>query len=162
MFHKKKQVANNKNGDNMANLFMKEKIIFFLVILIFTFLIFTKQENEKTIPVFSEDNYNTYIVDFKDDYITSKDLTNFQTIDAIYPYVDSKYSFDSHWYYIDKTISLDQNIKILIDKYKKIYDYNAFYNESVNIDINGIRIKKIRITTNNINKYNMYDITKYN
>ena len=116
--------------------------------------------------VFNEQEYNTYIVDFKDEYITTRNLEeSFKNeIEAIYPAFSDKYNsiLKNDWYYVDKTINFDKNLEILESKYKSIFQNNALSKENINIDLYGIKIGKIRVFTNSISKYRDYTIEKMN
>ena len=167
MFYKKKITGQTKNGDIMSRLFISEKVAIILIIISVLALIVTNiSKKDNAMTVFNEQEYNTYIVDFKDEYITTRNLEeSFKNeIEAIYPAFSDKYNsiLKNDWYYIDKTINFDKNLEILENKYKSIFQNNALSKENINIDLYGIKIGKIRVFTNSISKYRDYTIEKMN
>ena len=179
MFYKKKITGQTKNGDIMSRLFISEKVAIILIIISVLALIVTNiSKKDNAMTAFNEQEYNTYIVDFKDEYITTRNLEeSFKNeIEAIYPAFSDKYNsifnifslnflmiiLKNDWYYIDKTINFDKNLEILESKYKSIFQNNALSKENINIDLYGIKIGKIRVFTNSISKYRDYSIEKMN
>lgn len=145
----------------MSRLFISEKSAIILIIIsILILMISHVKKGDNTMTVFNEQEYNAYIVEFKDEYITTRNLKeSFKNeIEAIYPSFGEKYAniLQVDWYYIDKTISFNKNIKLLEDNYKSIFKNNALSDESINLDLYGVRISKIRVFTNNISKYSKY------
>ena len=140
-------------------------LIILIIISLITILFFKINNNSKTISVFNENNiYESYIIDFEDTYVTSKNIDNYisDEIEAIYPLIDKKYEsvVKSSWYNIDKLLNKDSNITKMEEYYEDIFNKNTWNEEAININLNGIRIKKVRVLTNNINKYKNYKIKK--
>ena len=140
-------------------------LIILIIISLITILFFKINNNSKTISVFNENHiYESYIIDFEDTYVTSKNIDNYisDEIEAIYPLIDKKYEsvVKSSWYNIDKLLNKDSNITKMEEYYEDIFNKNTWNEEAININLNGIRIKKVRVLTNNINKYKNYKIKK--
>lgn len=147
----------------MTRLFFSERILLFLLIGSLTILIistFFKMDNTVTVFNESNDNYEVYIIDFKNEYITTKNIdTIFKNdIEAVYTGISDKYNhiIDNNWYEMDKTIPFKRNIQNIEGLYKKKFGDNNLIKEKINIEINGIRLSKIRILTNKIDSYNRY------
>ena len=115
----------------------------------------------KVYPVFKENNlYETYIIYFDDNYITTKNIN-----DYIYDEIESIYLKDyknisSNWYNVNKKIGLEKSIENMEKKYKYLLKENSLNEDTIYIDINGIKISKAIILTNDINKYD-YRYEKY-
>ena len=123
------------------------------------------KNSDNILPVFNEyDSNKTYIVDVEGIGINTKNMKLFDTTDiiAIYPSISKRYEsiVDSGWYNIDKTISFSKNIDNINRYYKNIFDNNKLNEEVLDIDINGLGISKIKVVTDNINKYSKYKIEK--
>lgn len=151
----------------MSRLFISEKAAIILIVISVLILMISRVKKEdNTMTVFNEQEYNAYIVEFKDEYITTRNLNeSFKNeIEAIYPSFGEKYAniLQVDWYYIDKTISFNKNIELLEDNYKSIFKNNALSDESINVDLYGVRISKIRVFTNNISKYSKYSYKRMN
>ena len=138
----------------------KSLIRLIIISLIILFLMSIKKE-VKVYPVFKETNlYETYIIYFDDNYITTKNIN-----DYIYDEIESIYLKDyknisSNWYNINKKIGINKNIENIEKKYKYLLKENSLNEDTIYIDINGIKISKAIILTNDINKYN-YRYEKY-
>lgn len=138
----------------------KSLIRLIIISLIILFLMSIKKE-VKVYPVFKENNlYETYIIYFDDNYITTKNIN-----DYIYDEIESIYLKDyknisSNWYNINKKIGINKNIENIEKKYKYLLKENSLNEDTIYIDINGIKISKAIILTNDINKYN-YRYEKY-
>ena len=147
---------------------ISEKRLIILLVITLTVLITSRlNNNENSVTVFNEMDatYETYIIDFKDEYVTTKDLNEWtDEIIAIYPDISEKYSavITSNWYNYDKTISLKKNIEILEQRYINQYKSNAYTSEALEIGYNGLKLKKIKLITNDINKYEDYSYEKAN
>ena len=145
---------------------IKDRSLYILIIISVLIMIFIKiKDSENHIAAFNENStYDLYIIDLKDKHITTKNINDYisDEIEEIYPYIDIKYSniINSSWYKIDKLISKGKNIKNLEERYKNLFYANALREESVYIDLNGIKISKIKILTNNIDKYKNYNVKK--
>lgn len=151
----------------MSRLFISEKVAIILIIISILILMISRvKKDDTTMTVFNEQEYNAYIVEFKDEYITTRNLNeSFKNeIEAIYPFFSDKYAniLQVNWYYMDKTLTFDKNIKLLEDNYKTIFKNNALSDESINLDLYGVRISKIRVFTNNISKYSKYNYKRMN
>ena len=143
-------------------------LISIIVISLFGIVISTLGRNsDNTLSVFNEyDSNKTYIVDVEGLGINTKNIELFDTneIIAIYPNIYKKYEniIDSGWYNIDKTITLTKNIDNINRYYKNMFNNNKLNEDAIDIDINGLGISKIKVVTNNINKYSKYKIEKVN
>jgi len=125
------------------------------------------KNSENTLPVFNEyDSNKTYIVNVEGEGINTKNIDSLDTTEiiAIYPNISKRYEgiIESGWYNIDKTISFNKNINNINRYYKNIFDNNKLNEQTLDIDINGLGISKIKVVTDNINKYNKYKIEKVN
>ena len=141
-------------------------LISIIIISLFGIVISTLNKNsDNIVPVFNEyDSNKTYIVDVEGIGINTKNIDSFDTteITAIYPSISKRYEsiVDSGWYNIDETISFNKNIDNINRYYKNIFDNNKLNEEVLDIDINGLGISKIKVVTDNINKYSKYKIEK--
>ena len=125
------------------------------------------KNSDNIVPVFNEyDSNKTYIVDVEGLGINTKNIELFDTneIIAIYPNIYKKYEniIERGWYNIDKTITLTKNIDNINRYYKNMFNNNKLNEDAIDIDINGLGISKIKVVTNNINKYSKYKIEKVN
>ena len=123
------------------------------------------KNSENTLPVFNEyDSNKTYIVNVEGEGINTKNIDSLDTTEiiAIYPNISKRYEgiIESGWYNIDKTISFNKNINNINRYYKNIFDNNKLNEQTLDIDINGLGISKIKVVTDNTNKYNKYKIEK--
>ena len=141
-------------------------LISIIVISLFGIVLSTlSKKSDNIVPVFNEyDSNKTYIVDVEGIGINTKNIDSFDTTEiiAIYPSISKRYEsiIDSGWYNIDKTISFNKNIDNINRYYKNIFDNNKLSEEVLDIDINGVDISKIKVVTDNINKYSKYKIDK--
>ncbi len=140
------------------------KIILFIFLIFIIIILFT-QKKDNTALVFKEESfgYDTYIVDVSNASINTKNLDEFQDdIDQVLPMINEKYSplIISNWYIFDKMLSFDNNISNLENLYKNKYTSNAFNKEALSVEYEGLKISKIRIVTNDINKYSKYKYEK--
>lgn len=141
-------------------------LISIIIISLFGIVLSTLSKNsDNIVPVFNEyDSNKTYIVDVEGIGINTKNIDSFDTTEiiAIYPSISKRYEsiVDSGWYNIDKTISFNKNIDNINRYYKSIFDTNKLNEEVLDIDINGVVISKIKVVTDNINKYSKYKIDK--
>ena len=125
------------------------------------------KNSENTLPVFNEyDSNKTFIVNVEGEGINTKNIDSLDTTEiiAIYPNISKRYEgiIESGWYNIDKTISFNKNINNINRYYKNIFDNNKLNEQTLDIDINGLGISKIKVVTDNTNKYNKYKIEKVN
>ncbi len=125
------------------------------------------KNSENTLPVFNEyDSNKTFIVNVEGEGINTKNIDSLDTTEiiAIYPNISKRYEgiIESGWYNIDKTISFNKNINNINRYYKNIFDNNKLNEQTLDIDINGLGISKIKVVTDNTNKYNKYTIEKVN
>ena len=123
--------------------------------------------SDNIVPVFNEyDSNKTYIVNVEGEGINTKNINSLDTTEiiAIYPNISKRYEgiIESGWYNIDKTISFNKNINNINRYYKNIFDNNKLNEQTLDIDINGLGISKIKVVTDNTNKYNKYKIEKVN
>ena len=145
---------------------IKDRNLYILIIIsILTLILIKIKDKENHVAAFNENNtYDLYIIDLKDKYVTTKNINDYisDEIEEIYPYIDKKYSnvINSSWYKIDKLINEDKNIKNLEENYKKIFYKNALREEVIYIDLNGLKISKVKILTNNIDKYKNFKVQK--
>ena len=152
----------------MSYLFKEEKTIIILFILTIVALIFIRiNDSRDTALVFSDMGYeyNTYIIDVSNDYITTNNLDTISTnIEEVLPFISPKYEdiIKTNWYIFDKTINYEKNISNLEMIYKKEFQENAIPNASLNIDYNGLRIEKIKLITNDISRYSKYNYQELN
>lgn len=145
---------------------LSNKMLIILIILclsVIFFSIFYKKE-DTLVSTFKEENFNnkTYTINLEGMGITTRNLDMFNTneIVGIIPDISIKYSkiIDFGWYDIDNTKSFKSNINKLEGYYKKIFNRNDIQDECLNIEYNGITIKKLKVITDNIEKYNKYKI----
>ena len=125
------------------------------------------KNSDNILPVFNEyDSNKTFIVNVEGEGINTKNIDSLDTTEiiAIYPNISKRYEgiIESGWYNIDKTISFNKNINNINRYYKNIFDNNKLNEQTLDIDINGLGISKIKVGTDNINKYNKYKIEKVN
>ena len=143
-------------------------LISIIIISLFGIVLSTLDKNsENTLPVFNEyDSNKTFIVNVEGEGINTKNIDSLDTTEiiAIYPNISKRYEgiIESGWYNIDKTISFNKNINNINRYYKNIFDNNKLNEQTLDIDINGLGISKIKVVTDNINKYNKYKIEKVN
>ncbi|MBQ9012412.1 MAG: hypothetical protein IJ094_02425 [Bacilli bacterium] len=143
---------------------LSNKMLVLLIIMCLSVIFFyMSKKNENVVPTFNEYEINnkTYIINL-DNNITTRNLDGFNDseIVAIYPNISSKYDkiVNSGWFYIDKTKSFKSNINKFEQYYQNIFEYNKILNESLEIEYNGLSIKKIKVSTDNINQYSKYKI----
>lgn len=143
---------------------LSNKMLVLLIIMCLSVIFFyMSKKNENVVPTFNEYEINnkTYIINL-DNNITTRNLDGFNDseIVAIYPNISSKYDkiVNSGWFYIDKTKSFKSNINKFEQYYQNIFEYNKILNESLEIEYNGLSIKKIKVSTDNINQYSNYKI----
>ena len=146
---------------------LSNKMLVLLIIMCLSVIFFyMSKKNENVVPTFNEYeiNNNTNIINL-DNNITTRNLDGFNDseIVAIYPNIPSKYDkiVNSGWFYIDKTKSFKSNINKFEQYYQNIFEYNKILNESLEIEYNGLSIKKIKVSTDNINQYSNYKINNY-
>ena len=147
---------------------LSNKMLIVLIVICLSVIFISKvyKKNDNVVATFNESDINnkTYIINLEGKSITTRNLDkyNIDEIVAIYPDIASKYNkiINSGWYNIDRTISFDSNIKRLEKYYQKLYSYNDILNEYLDIEYNGIVIKKIKIITDSLDKYDDYDIEK--
>lgn len=135
----------------MRKIFVLTCLIVFCIICV---LFFNKEE--KTITVFNEqeNSYDVYLLDLSQNNITTTNLTDYfdgTKILEIYPYINPLYkkviNFSS--YTFNTAISNKKNISNFISEYKEQLKLNALTTESLKVNINGIKINKIKIYTSN-------------
>lgn len=143
---------------------LSNKMLVLLIIMCLSVIFFyMSKKNENVVPTFNEYEINnkTYIINL-DNNITTRNLDGFNDseIVAIYPNISSKYDkiVNSGWFYIDKTKSFKSNINKFEQYYQNMFEYNKILNESLEIEYNGLSIKKIKVSTDNINQYSNYKI----
>ena len=143
---------------------LSNKMLVLLIIMCLSVIFFyMSKKNENVVPTFNEYEINnkTYIINL-DNNITTRNLDGFNDseIVAIYPNISSKYDkiVNSGWFYIDKTKSFKSNINKFEQYYQNMFEYNKILNESLEIEYNGLSIKKIKVSTDNINQYSKYKI----
>lgn len=151
----------------MHYLFKEEKTIIILFILTIIALFFTRiNEPYDTALVFADKDYeyNTYIIDVSNDYITTRNMSNIEKIEAVLPFIAQKYEsvIKTNWYVFDKTVNYNKNISNLEEVYKNKFQDNALVSAKMDIDYNGLRIAKIKVITNDISKYSKYNYQKLN
>jgi hypothetical protein len=104
------------------------------------------------------DNYSIYNINFENIYVTTKNIYNYidsnMKILGFYPLLNNIYNnyFKTEWYYCNhETIS--KNIEIFTKYISNSLKEKGFINEVSNININGIRLKKIMVeaSTTSIN-----------
>lgn len=146
---------------------LSNKMLVLLIIMCLSVIFFyMSKKNENVVSTFNEYEINnkTYIINL-DNNITTRNLDGFNDseIVAIYPNISSKYDkiVNSGWFYIDKTKSFKSNINKFEQYYQNIFEYNKILNESLEIEYNGLSIKKIKVSTDNINQYSNYKIENY-
>ena len=141
-------------------------LIVIIIVSISILVLFKFKVKDKSITVFNEyDSNKTYIIDLSGSGITTRDLELFyDDVVALYPSIYPKYKkiIDDGWFYIDKTVSMDKNISRLENYYINIFNKHNQDIESLNIELNGLIISKIKVITDNAHKYNDYNITKVN
>ena len=130
-----------------------------LFLLVFYILNMNKNRNE-ILKVFNDNNtYKSYIIDLSIDSITTHNIKDyiFDEIDALYPYLDNGYNnINISWYNIDKTKSFESNIKLFEEKYINYFNNNSKKDYAINIELEGIRIYKVIVITDNIERYKKY------
>lgn len=145
---------------------ISNKMLIILIIMclsVILFSLFYKKE-DKLMSTFKEDDINkkTYIINLEGMGITTRNLERFNTneIVGIFPDISIKYNkiVDFFWYDIDNTKSFNSNINTLEDYYKNVFNRNDIQSEYINIEYNGINIKKLKVITDNVEKYNKYKI----
>ena len=143
---------------------LSNKMLVLLIIMCLSVIFFyMSKKNENVVSTFNEYEINnkTYIINL-DNNITTRNLDGFNDseIVAIYPNISSKYDkiINSGWFYIDKTKSFKSNINKFEQYYQNMFEYNKILNESLEIEYNGLSIKKIKVSTDNINQYSNYKI----
>lgn len=139
-------------------------ILFFII---FFLIYFSINKKDKILPVFNDEKiYGSYEIDVSINSITTRNIKEFiaDEIDAVYPYFDIKYSsiIKSRWFNIDKTISFENNMERFEEEYINILNNNSLKIKALDIKLEGIRIARIRIITDDINKYRNYAYTKKN
>ena len=146
---------------------LSNKMLIVLIVICLSVIFFSiYKKNDNVIATFNEYDINnkTYIINLEGRSITTRNLDKYDDYDivAIYPDISVKYNkiINSGWYNIDSTISFNSNIKRLENYYQKLYSYNDILNEYLDIEYNGLVIKKIKIITDSLDKYNDYDIEK--
>ena len=141
---------------------LSNKLLVILIIMclsVIFFSLFYKKEDQ-LISAFKEDSVNkkTYTINLEGKGITTRNLDIFNTneIVGIFPDISIKYNkiVDSGWYDIDNTKSFSSNINKLEEYYKNIFNRNGIHNEYINIEYNGVIIKKLKVITDNVEKYN--------
>lgn len=147
--------------------FSNRMLILLIIISTLIIVLVNHKKSDKVTTVFNYNDYNkTYII-YLDGYgITTKNIPDYfdNEVVAVYPKLSKKYTYliDSGWYYIDKSISIENNYDYLNKYYKNIFYNNKLNNEVINIDLNGVGISKIKVVTDNINNYSNYKIEKVN
>lgn len=145
---------------------LSNKMLIILIILclsVIFFSIFYKKE-DNLVSTFKEENFNnkTYTINLEGMGITTRNLDMFNTneIVGIIPDISIKYNkiVDFFWYDIDNTKSFSSNINKLEEYYKNVFNRNGIQSEYINIEYNGLGIKKLKVITDNIEKYSKYKI----
>ena len=146
---------------------LSDRILVVLIVLSIIAIILSMlyKRSDKVTAVFNELDYNnTYIIDLEGYGITTLNINNYfyNEIIAIYPSISKKYQniISGGWYYIDKTMTMDNNLDYLNRYYKRLFDNNKLNRESLEIELNGIVISKIKVVTDNISKYSNYKFKK--
>lgn len=119
------------------------------ILLTFTicfFVIFNFKE-EKTMPVFNEDNiYSVYTLEFPLKNISTNNFNdyfkNFDVI-SIEPYINTLYQSQIKQQY--QFINIDK----FKEDYLKILENSGYRSEAVKLKIEGIKIKKIKVYSSN-------------
>ena len=142
-------------------------LVLIIIISLMCIIVSTLNKKDNIIPVFKEyDSNKTYIIDVEGLGITTNNISMLDTneIIAIYPNISKKYQsiMDNGWYNIDKTISFNSNIDNINRYYKNIFNRNKLNIKVINIDIDGVSISKIKVITDNIDKYSKYNYEKVN
>ena len=139
---------------------MKKYYILFILILIIIFTV----DNESVMPVFNENDYDIYYLDFRNTNLNTNNFNDYfnEEIDIlkISPYINpiykNKFSFDE---YLFNYSSINNNIKIFKEKYLnelKKYNYDD-YNYSL---IYGIKIDMVKVYSNKKNINNLLNKDK--
>lgn len=149
----------------MTNLSNKALVILIVLSIVIVIILLLYKKNDKITTVFNEFDYNkTYVVELEGYGITTKNIDDYfdNDIIAIYPSIGKKYqnNISGGWYYIDKTMTMDKNIDYLNRYYKRLFDNNKLNRESLEIELNGIVISKVKVVTDNISKYSNYKFKK--
>ena len=139
---------------------MKKIVISTILFLLIVFILNINKNNNKLLKVFNDnDTYKSYIIDLSIDSITTHNIKDyiFDEIDALYPYFDNVYNNSNiSWYNIDKTKSFESNIKLFEEKYINYFNNNSKKDYAINIELEGIRIYKVIVITDNIERYKKY------
>ena len=139
---------------------MKKIVISTILFLLIVFILNINKNNNKLLKVFNDnDTYKSYIIDLSIDSITTHNIKDyiFDEIDALYPYFDNGYNnINISWYNIDKTKSFESNIKLFEEKYINYFNNNSKKDYAINIELEGIRIYKVIVITDNIERYKKY------
>ncbi len=144
--------VNNKNGDFMRKYFI---LIIIIMLFIFSYLIFTKRDNN--IPVFSEkvNYYDLYVLDLsKENFNTNNIMAVFDdvVILEIYPYVNPVYKniIGIDCYKFNTILSNKKNISLFMNEYINKLENNNLKEEIVKYRLNGVKINKIMVYTSNV------------
>lgn len=140
---------------------MKKVIIITVFLFSFFYIELNKYKKDIIKPVFNDKTYSSYIIDISCDSITTRNINKYITdeIDAVYPYV---LNIKRQWFFIDKNISFEKNMNKLEKKYINYLNYLAKKEDALNIELEGIKLGKIKIMTNNISNYSKYSYTIQN
>lgn len=123
--------------------YMKKILLTFTICF---FVIFNFKE-EKTMPVFNEDNiYSVYTLEFPLKNISTNNFNdyfkNFDVI-SIEPYINTLYQSQIKQQY--QFINIDK----FKEDYLKILENSGYRSEAVKLKIEGIKIKKIKVYSSN-------------
>ena len=123
--------------------YMKKILLTFTICFFFIF----NFKEEKTMPVFNEDNiYSVYTLEFPLKNISTNNFNdyfkNFDVI-SIEPYINTLYQSQIKQQY--QFINIDK----FKEDYLKILENSGYRSEAVKLKIEGIKIKKIKVYSSN-------------
>ncbi len=123
--------------------YMKKILLTFTICFFVTF----NFKEEKTMPVFNEDNiYSVYTLEFPLKNISTNNFNdyfkNFDVI-SIEPYINTLYQSQIKQQY--QFINIDK----FKEDYLKILENSGYRSEAVKLKIEGIKIKKIKVYSSN-------------
>ena len=135
---------------------MYKKIVIFCLIFFIIICIVINSNKESAQAVFNsqDNNYDIFILDISKENITTNNIYNYFNdikILEIYPYINPIYQkyLDIKSYSFNTVLSNKKNISNFITEYNKELNNNGLNNEMIKININGIKIDKIKVYTSN-------------
>lgn len=149
---------------------MKTYLVLFAVLFCLIFISFFGSNDEKTVPVFNENNDELfYEIDLNDLNITTNNLKklNFKSVIRAYPKFSNIYEerIEQKYYNFDTSLDITENCSKMRERYLFLLNHYGLIHDKQEYQVTGIPISKITIIstpteiTNLKQKYTIKQVT---